>query len=109
MTDYDISLLFDSQVKWSQMHDVIAQGIRENGLLHGADFVDEYRGKQVPAGKKSVTIRLTIGPWKDPDLHGDRGGASGVIRSFHQAPRGASCAPGKIRFSSLQRRKNSVY
>ena len=61
MTDYDISLLFDSQVKWSQMYDVIAQGIHENGLLHGADFVDEYRGKQVPAGKKSVTIRLTIG------------------------------------------------
>ena len=61
MTDYDISLLFDSQVKWSQMHDVIAQGIREGGLLHGADFVDEYHGKQVPAGKKSVTIRLTIG------------------------------------------------
>ena len=61
MTDYDISLLFDSQVKWSQMHDVIAQGIHENGLLHGADFVDEYHGKQVPAGKKSVTIRLTIG------------------------------------------------
>ena len=24
-------------------------------------FVDEYRGKQIPAGKKSVTIRLTIG------------------------------------------------
>ena len=23
--------------------------------------MDEYRGKQVPAGKKSVTIRLTIG------------------------------------------------
>ena len=43
------------------MHDVIAQGIREGGLLHGADFVDEYHGKQVPAGKKSVTIRLTIG------------------------------------------------
>ena len=61
MTDYDISLLFDSQVKWSQMYDVIAQGIHENGLLHGADFVDEYRGKQVPAGTKSVTIRLTIG------------------------------------------------
>ena len=61
MTDYDISLLFDSQVKWSQMHDVIAQGIHENGLLHGADFVDEYHGKQVPAGTKSVTIRLTIG------------------------------------------------
>ena len=24
-------------------------------------FVDEYKGKQIPAGKKSVTIRLVIG------------------------------------------------
>lgn len=24
-------------------------------------LVDEYRGKQVPEGKKSVTLRLTIG------------------------------------------------
>ena len=24
-------------------------------------FVDEYRGKQVPAGKKSLTLRLSIG------------------------------------------------
>ena len=30
-------------------------------LLHGASFVDEYRGKQVPAGKKSLTLRLSIG------------------------------------------------
>ena len=29
--------------------------------LKKADFVDEYRGKQIPQGKKSVTIRLTIG------------------------------------------------
>ncbi len=61
MTDYDISLLFDSQVKWSEMYEVIAQNIRPNGLLHGAQFVDEYHGKQVPQGKKSVTIRLSIG------------------------------------------------
>ena len=30
-------------------------------LLHKVAFVDEYRGKQVPDGKKSVTLRLTIG------------------------------------------------
>ena len=30
-------------------------------LLKSASFVDEYRGKQVPEGKKSVTIRLVIG------------------------------------------------
>ena len=30
-------------------------------LLHGAQFVDEYHGKQVPDGKKSLTVRLVIG------------------------------------------------
>ncbi|MBO4399792.1 MAG: hypothetical protein J5795_06640, partial [Lachnospiraceae bacterium] len=35
--------------------------VKENGPVKNASFVDEYRGKQIPAGKKSVTIRLTIG------------------------------------------------
>ena len=59
MTDYDISLLLDGQVKWADVAQTIG-GIK-NPLLHGAAFVDEYRGKQVPEGKKSLTARLTIG------------------------------------------------
>ncbi len=58
-TDYDISMLFDSATTWEEIKGVIA--IKENGPVKKADFVDEYRGKQIPAGKKSVTIRLTIG------------------------------------------------
>ena len=58
-TDYDISMLFDSATTWEEIKAVIA--IKENGPVKKADFVDEYRGKQIPAGKKSVTIRLTIG------------------------------------------------
>ena len=38
----------------------ILSGIH-NELFHGAAFVDEYHGKQIPEGTKSVTIRLTIG------------------------------------------------
>ena len=59
MTEYDISVLLDGEVKW----ETIAQTIRgvKSELFHGAAFVDEYRGKQVPDGKKSVTIRLAIG------------------------------------------------
>ena len=34
---------------------------KASALLKDASFVDEYRGKQIPQGKKSVTIRLTIG------------------------------------------------
>ncbi len=59
MTDYDISLLFDAETKWADMQKILS-GIH-NELLHGAAFVDEYHGKQIPEGKKSVTIRLTIG------------------------------------------------
>ena len=58
-TDYDISMLFDSSATWEEIRDVIVK--KESGLIKNASFVDEYRGKQIPAGKKSVTIRLTIG------------------------------------------------
>ena len=34
---------------------------KKNELLRDVQFVDEYKGKQIPAGKKSVTIRLVIG------------------------------------------------
>ncbi len=59
MTDYDISLLVDGSVQWKDVAQTI-RGIKSE-LLHGASFVDEYRGKQVPAGKKSLTLRLAIG------------------------------------------------
>lgn len=58
-TDYDISMLFDSSATWEEIRDVIVG--KGSGLVKNASFVDEYRGKQIPAGKKSVTIRLTIG------------------------------------------------
>ena len=59
MTEYDISVLLPGEVKWEN----VAQTIRgvKSELFHGAQFVDEYRGKQVPDGKKSVTVRLAIG------------------------------------------------
>lgn len=59
VTDYDISMLFDSATTWEEIDAVIAK--KPTGPVKAADFVDEYRGKQIPAGKKSVTIRLTIG------------------------------------------------
>ena len=59
MTDYDISLLLDGSVQWKDVLQTI--GSIKSELLHGASFVDEYRGKQVPAGKKSLTLRLSIG------------------------------------------------
>ena len=56
--DYDVSFLVDSAVKWSEIYDAIMA--KKNELLRDVRFVDEYRGKQIPDGKKSVTIRLVI-------------------------------------------------
>lgn len=60
-TDYDISMLFDTHVAWNEIYNAVFGEKKASALLKAATFVDEYRGKQVPAGKKSVTIRLTIG------------------------------------------------
>ena len=60
-TDYDISMLFDSDAAWADIYDAIMGQKKASALLKEAAFVDEYSGKQIPAGKKSVTIRLTIG------------------------------------------------
>jgi phenylalanyl-tRNA synthetase beta chain len=59
VTDYDLSLLFDLPVKWADIYDAVTDD--SSGLLRGVSFVDEYRGRQIPDGKKSVTLRLTIG------------------------------------------------
>ena len=72
---YDISLLVDSMTKWQDVYNTILKGkdevpmtvqVTEQGQTKvvnvnlGLKFVDEYKGKQIPEGKKSLTIRLVI-------------------------------------------------
>jgi phenylalanyl-tRNA synthetase beta chain len=59
INDYDISFLVDSMVKWEDIRAAAMEKTR-GGLLRGVDFVDEYKGKQVPDGKKSITLRLYV-------------------------------------------------
>ena len=59
--NYDISLLFDLDTKWEKIYAEILKKAKSEKLIKRAAFVDEYKGKQVPEGKKSVTIRLVIG------------------------------------------------
>ena len=61
MNDYDLSFLVDANVKWSEIYDAVMGKKSPDSLLREVNFVDEYKGKQIPAGKKSVTIRLVIG------------------------------------------------
>ena len=59
MNDYDVSFLVDSMIKWDEIYAAVMG--KKNELLRDVKFVDEYKGKQIPAGKKSITIRLVIG------------------------------------------------
>ena len=59
--EYDVSMLFDVNTKWA---DIKASALKKKNterFLKDVNFVDEYKGAQVPEGMKSVTIRLTIG------------------------------------------------
>ncbi|MDE6707155.1 MAG: phenylalanine--tRNA ligase subunit beta [Oscillospiraceae bacterium] len=61
MIDYDLSVLVDSSVKWEEIQKIIMSKKKQGSLLQSCAFVEEYKGKQVPDGKKSVTVRLVIG------------------------------------------------
>lgn len=53
--DMDFSVLADDGVRWSAFVEELAKRV-EN-----LELVDEYRGKQIPEGKKSLTLRVTMG------------------------------------------------
>ena len=59
INEYDISFLVDSQVKWDEIYTCVMN--KKNELIRDLLFVDEYKGKQIPDGKKSITLRLLIG------------------------------------------------
>ncbi len=59
VNEYDISMLVDSTVSWADICN--AAWAKKGELLKNVEFVDEYKGKQIAEGKKSVTLRLYIG------------------------------------------------
>lgn len=59
--EYDISMLFDVNTKWAEIKEAVLKKKNNDSFLRDVDFVDEYKGAQVPEGKKSVTMRLTVG------------------------------------------------
>ena len=61
LIEYDVSMLFDVNTKWADIKAVALKKKNNESFLCDVDFVDEYKGAQVPEGMKSVTIRLTIG------------------------------------------------
>lgn len=56
--DIDISLLFDMATSWQA---IAATAAAAHESVRDVAFVDDYRGKGVPEGRKSITLRLRIG------------------------------------------------
>lgn len=56
--EFDLSLLFDASTPWEAIARAAASAGRE---VRDVAFVDDYRGKGVPEGRKSITLRLHIG------------------------------------------------
>lgn len=59
--EFDLSILFENDVKWSDIEESV---LKSSQLVKRVLFMDEYRGKQIPDGKKSVMLRLILGDEK---------------------------------------------
>jgi len=53
----DLSLVVDDELTWRDLIEAIA-GV-DQPMREGVDYVTTYRGEQIPAGRKSVTLQLT--------------------------------------------------
>ena len=55
LVDKDLSIVVDETVKWAEIYNAIKNMVKE------AKFVEEYRGEQIPEGKKSIMLSVKIG------------------------------------------------
>ena len=60
--DYDLSFVFDDNVNWQDIHKTIKNASK---LIQSINFIEEYRGKNIPDGKKSIALRATLGSAKE--------------------------------------------
>ena len=55
LVEQDLSMLLDEGVKWSDIEALVGPLVRE------LEYVEEYRGRQIPAGKRSLMLRVRLG------------------------------------------------
>ena len=54
LVEKDLSIIIDEEITWEQIENAIKSKVKE------IDFIDEYRGDQIPEGKKSITLKVRI-------------------------------------------------
>ena len=55
LVEKDLSILVDNNVTWCEISNAIKSKVRE------LEFKEEYKGNQIPEGKKSIMLRVKIG------------------------------------------------
>lgn len=54
LVEKDLSILVDEEVKWNTIEESIKKLVKE------IEFIDEYKGNQIPKGKKSITLKVKM-------------------------------------------------
>ncbi len=54
LVEKDLSLLVDELVTWDNIYSTINSKVKE------VEFIEEYRGNQIPEGKKSIVLRVRL-------------------------------------------------
>ena len=55
LVEKDLSLIIDEETTWDNIKEAIQNKVKE------LEFMEEYRGNQIPEGKKSIMLRIKIG------------------------------------------------
>lgn len=53
----DFAIVLDEQIRWAQLQETVQEAAPPE--MESLEFVDLYRGKQVPEGKKSIAFRVS--------------------------------------------------
>ena len=55
LVEQDLSMILDEKTTWKEVAEAIGNQVRD------LKFIEEYRGSQIPADKKSLTLRVWLG------------------------------------------------
>ncbi len=82
----DISLTYPDAVTWADIAG-IARGV--SPLIAAIEFVDQYRGKGIPEGHRSVTLRARLQPTAHTLTSDEAAEVAGAIREIERQQLGA--------------------
>ena len=85
--DVDVSMTYGDHVSWAQIADA-ARGV--SPLVAAIEFIDQYRGKGIPDGSRSITLRARLQPTTQTLTSEEAVAVANEIRKVEREKFGAS-------------------